>query len=113
MSTTTKITSAKARVSPHDEVYATWRRDPDDLEAHAELADEFALVAQMIRARKSGAPSSSSGEADAEHATCDRPAREWRPDTVGEDVATIRQGDRTPSSDQPGAGAVEGPIFAT
>lgn len=50
MSTTPKITSAKARVSPHDEVYATWRKDPDDLEAHAELADEFALVAQMIRA---------------------------------------------------------------
>ena len=51
MSKMTKTTPAKARAIPHDEVYAEWRKDPAYLEAHAELADEFALVAAMIRAR--------------------------------------------------------------
>ena len=51
MSKTTKTAPAKARVLPHDKVYAKWRNDPAYLRAHAELADEFALVAEMIRAR--------------------------------------------------------------
>jgi ribosome-binding protein aMBF1 (putative translation factor) len=45
------VATAKARVIPHAEVYAKWRDDPDYVEARAELADEFALVAAMIRAR--------------------------------------------------------------
>ena len=51
MSKTTKIAPAKARVIPHDEVYAKWRNDPGYRAAHAELAEEFALVAEMLRAR--------------------------------------------------------------
>ena len=51
MSKTTRTTPVKARTIPHDEVYAAWRQDPAYRKAHAELADEFALVAAMIRAR--------------------------------------------------------------
>ena len=45
----------KARAIPYEKVRAKWRKDPDFRKAHAELADEFALVAELIRARiKSG-----------------------------------------------------------
>ena len=45
------VAAGKARVIPHDDVYAKWRDDPDYVEARAELADEFDLVFAMIRAR--------------------------------------------------------------
>lgn len=35
----------------HDRVYARWRKQVDFKKARAELADEFALVAELIRAR--------------------------------------------------------------
>lgn len=41
----------KPRLVPHARVFAKWRKDPDFQKARAELADEFALVAELIRAR--------------------------------------------------------------
>ena len=41
----------KVRLISHDQVYAKWRKDPDFQKARAELAEEFALVAELIRAR--------------------------------------------------------------
>ena len=38
------------RAIPHEEVFAKWRKDPAFIKAHAELADEFALVTELIRA---------------------------------------------------------------
>jgi ribosome-binding protein aMBF1 (putative translation factor) len=46
-----KLGQRKPRLVPHDEVYAKWRKDADFQLARAELADEFALVAELIRAR--------------------------------------------------------------
>ena len=39
------------RLIQHEEVYAKWRKQSDFQKARAELADEFALVAELIRAR--------------------------------------------------------------
>jgi ribosome-binding protein aMBF1 (putative translation factor) len=41
----------KARTIPFKKALAEWREDPAFIAAHAELADEFALVAELIRAR--------------------------------------------------------------
>lgn len=48
---TAKKPRTKVRAIPHEEVFAKWRRDPEFLKARAELDDEFALVAELIRAR--------------------------------------------------------------
>lgn len=53
MTKAAKSKAAKPRAIPHDEVYAKWRRDPAYRKAHAELADEFTLIAEMLRARTS------------------------------------------------------------
>jgi ribosome-binding protein aMBF1 (putative translation factor) len=45
----------KARAIPYEKVRAKWRKDPAFIKARAELDEEFALVAELIRARiKSG-----------------------------------------------------------
>jgi ribosome-binding protein aMBF1 (putative translation factor) len=41
----------KVRTIPFEQIRAEWRKDPAYVAAHAELADEFALVAELIRAR--------------------------------------------------------------
>jgi ribosome-binding protein aMBF1 (putative translation factor) len=46
-----KRSRAKVRGIPHEEVFAKWRKDPAFIKARAELDDEFALVAELIRAR--------------------------------------------------------------
>ncbi len=51
MTKATKLRRRKVRTIPFNEVLAEWRKDPAFLAAHAELADEFALVAELIRAR--------------------------------------------------------------
>src|SRR5262245_4776668 len=43
--------SRKARTIPFEKLRAEWRKDPAFVKSHAELADEFALVAELIRAR--------------------------------------------------------------
>jgi len=47
-----KKVARRARTIPHDKLYARWRREPAFQKARAELADEFALVAEFIRARR-------------------------------------------------------------
>jgi ribosome-binding protein aMBF1 (putative translation factor) len=51
MSKTNKKKVRKAQTIPHDKLYAQWRREPDFQKVRAELADEFALVEELIRAR--------------------------------------------------------------
>jgi ribosome-binding protein aMBF1 (putative translation factor) len=51
MTTTSKKKVRRVRTIPHDKLYAKWRQQPDFQKAHAELEDEFALVAELIRAR--------------------------------------------------------------
>ena len=51
MSRKPKSSPGKVRVIPHNEVYAKWRSNPAYRKARAEQADEFALVAELIRAR--------------------------------------------------------------
>jgi len=51
MSKTSKKKVRRARTFPHEKLYAKWRREPEFQKAQAELADEFALVAELIRAR--------------------------------------------------------------
>lgn len=41
----------KVRTIPFEEVHAEWLKDPAFVKAYAELEDEFALVAELIRAR--------------------------------------------------------------
>jgi ribosome-binding protein aMBF1 (putative translation factor) len=41
----------KARTIPFKKALVEWRRDPAFIAAHAELAEEFAIVAELIRAR--------------------------------------------------------------
>ena len=51
MNMTNKKKVRRARTIPHEKLYAKWRREPEFQKAHAELAEEFALVAELIRAR--------------------------------------------------------------
>ncbi len=52
---TAKRVHRKARTVPYQKVRAKWLKDPEFIRARAELDDEFALVAELIRARmKSG-----------------------------------------------------------
>ena len=51
MSRKPKSAPGRARVIPHSEVYAKWRTEPAFRKARAELAEEFSLVAELIRAR--------------------------------------------------------------
>jgi hypothetical protein len=41
----------KMRLIGHDALFAKWRKDPAYRQARAEPADEFDLVAELIRAR--------------------------------------------------------------
>jgi ribosome-binding protein aMBF1 (putative translation factor) len=51
MSKTAEKRTRTARVLPYEKVRAKWRQDPAFVKAHAELDDEFAIVAELIRAR--------------------------------------------------------------
>jgi ribosome-binding protein aMBF1 (putative translation factor) len=51
MNKTDKKKMRRARTISHDKLYAKWRQEPDFQKARAEFADEFALVAELIRAR--------------------------------------------------------------
>jgi ribosome-binding protein aMBF1 (putative translation factor) len=51
MTKTAERRRRKARTIPFKEVLAEWRKDPAFIKAHSELSDEFALVAELIRAR--------------------------------------------------------------
>lgn len=51
MTKTARPPRRKARTIPFKKILAEWRKDPAFIAAHAELADEFALVAELIRAR--------------------------------------------------------------
>lgn len=48
---TTKRPQRKPRLISYEEVRAKWRKEPEFIKARAELEDEFALVAELIRAR--------------------------------------------------------------
>jgi ribosome-binding protein aMBF1 (putative translation factor) len=48
---TVKRHRRKARTIPYETVRAKWRKEPAFIKARAELDDEFALVAELIRAR--------------------------------------------------------------
>jgi ribosome-binding protein aMBF1 (putative translation factor) len=55
MTKTVEKRPRKVRVIPFEKIRAKWRKDPAYVKAYAELEDEFALVAELIRARmKSG-----------------------------------------------------------
>ena len=51
MTKTAEKRPRKARTIPYEKIRAKWRKDPAFIEAYAELEDEFALVAELIRAR--------------------------------------------------------------
>lgn len=51
MTKSAKPRPRKARLIAHDALFAKWRREPAYRQARAELADEFDLVAELIRAR--------------------------------------------------------------
>ena len=49
----TKTTEAKgrARLIPHDEVFAEWRKDPAYCAAYDAFKDEFLIMSALIKAR--------------------------------------------------------------
>ena len=47
----TKEPRRKARVIPHDEVFAEWRKDPAYRAAYDALEEEFSIMAALIKAR--------------------------------------------------------------
>ena len=47
----TKASKKLRKMIPVEEAIGRWRKDPAYREAHAGLEDEFALVAEIIRAR--------------------------------------------------------------
>jgi ribosome-binding protein aMBF1 (putative translation factor) len=51
MSRTTEKRPHKARTIPYEKIRARWSKDPAFIKARAELDDEFALIAELIRAR--------------------------------------------------------------
>ena len=51
MTKTAEKRPRKAHTIPYEKLRAKWLKEPAFIKAHAELEDEFALVAELIRAR--------------------------------------------------------------